>query len=293
MVSRRTPEGFRPGITNATVQVLPLVTDPRRQWNPGWCTYTDGFDLNPDIEIFCGGENDKTATAAACWRQGNLLHFGFEQTPSDLNDTGRELLLNCIAYISRFTEDQPIAVTPSVFSGPVAPPRTYLDRRLRDKKSASEIDWIVQPSIIQLLKGKSPDEIVQWYDEHRGFLHPGAEGKLELDKDALALRIRFDTPEFFERAIAALRKGGVDGRRAGRLLAGYAPLDAPQSTNPDSWDAWLRENRPYLFFSDQGDYGWYIDPLAKKRGVPSQQLRGPVRASISEGPTSSQVKSVP
>jgi hypothetical protein len=40
----------------------------------------------------------------------------------------------------------------------------------------------------------------------------------------------------------------------------------------------LKTNEPYLFASDSGDYCWYIDPLAKKRGTPSSELRGPKRA---------------
>ena len=121
MVIRKTPPAFQPPVANATVRMLPLVRDQARQWKPGWCTYPDGFDNNPDIEVFCGGENEKMAAAGACWRQGNLLHFGFEQSPVEMNEAGQRLLLNCIAYISRFREDAPIAITPSVFAGaPVA-----------------------------------------------------------------------------------------------------------------------------------------------------------------------------
>src|SRR5262245_51318456 len=123
LVVRPTPAAFRPTVTNKTVRMLPLVREQKRDWRPGWCTYPDGFDLNPDIELFCGGENEKMAGAAACWRQGNLLHFGFEQSPSEMSEAGQRLLLNCIAYISRFTEDRPIAVTSSVFGGAVALPR--------------------------------------------------------------------------------------------------------------------------------------------------------------------------
>ena len=255
--------------------MLPLVQDQKREWKTGWCTYPDGFDLNPDIEIFCGGENEKQAAAAACWRQGNLLHFGFEQSPAEMNEAGQRLLLNCIAYISRFTEDRPIAITPSVFAGPVALPRAYLDRRLRDKGDASEIGWIASQSVTNTLKGKGPEEIRKWYAENRGYLHPGPDAKLEVDKDARAL----GTLAFFDKAIEALRRGGQDARRASELLAGYAPLDAPQSNDVTKWESWLQENRPYLFFSDAGDYGWYVDPLAKKRRIPSAQLRGPARAS--------------
>ena len=99
--------------------MLPLADDMTRKWRPGWCTYADDFKNLPEVEFFCGGINEKTPTAAAIWRQGNLLHFGFEQSPAEVNETGQALLLNSIAYISQFTEDRPIAVTPSVFAGPV------------------------------------------------------------------------------------------------------------------------------------------------------------------------------
>lgn len=290
MVTRPTPPAFRPTVTNSTVRMLPLVRDRSRQWKAGWCTYPDGFDRNPDIEVFCGGENEKQAAAAACWRQGHLLHFGFEQTPEEMNEPGQRLLLNCIAYISQFTEDRPIAVTPSVFAGRVALPRAYLDRRLRDKGDASEIDWIVGPSVLTQLKGKSPEEIRTWYAENRGYLHPGQDAKLEVDKDARALGAPIDSIEFFDAAIKALQRGGQDRRRAAGLLAEYAPRQAPQKSAVAEWEAWLREHRPYLFFSDQGDYGWYIDPLAKKRGVSSEQLRGPARASPSRSTQSGQAQ---
>jgi hypothetical protein len=276
---RKTPEAFRPSVTNATVRMLPLVREQAREWKAGWCAYPDGFENNPDIEVFCGGENEKMDRAAACWRQGNLLHFGFEQSPAEMNEAGQRLLLNCVAYISRFTEDRPIAVTPSVFAGAVALPRAYLDRRLRDKGDATEIDWIAGKGILDSLKGKTPEEIRTWYAENRGFLHPGWDAKLEVDKQARALGAAVDTLEFFDRGIEAVRKGGDEARRSFRLLSDYAPDQAPKKPDVSSWETWLSENRSYLFFSDQGDYAWYVDPLAKKRGVPTQQLRGPGRAS--------------
>ena len=62
-IERSTPSAFKPEETSATVRMLPLVRDVDRQWKNGWCTYPDGFDENPDIEIMCGGENEKTARA--------------------------------------------------------------------------------------------------------------------------------------------------------------------------------------------------------------------------------------
>jgi len=278
MIDRPTPKAFRPTETNATVAMLPIVRDTAKQWRAGWCTYPDGFDENPDVEVFCGGENEKMARAAACWRQGNLLHFGFEQSPAEMNETGQRLLLNCIAYISQFTEDRPIAVTPSVFAGPVAMPRAYADRRLGEKGEVSDVTWLLSERALEQLKSVGRDAARRWYAEHRAYLHPGAELKLEVDEDALALAAPIDRVEFFDRTIAALSRGGKDAERATTLLARYAPTEAKLSS-ASAWEKWLKENRPYLFFCDEGDYRWYVDPLAKKRGIPTAKLRGPKRAS--------------
>ncbi|PYK96726.1 MAG: hypothetical protein DME19_18770 [Verrucomicrobia bacterium] len=279
MIQRPTPAAFRPLVTSATVPMLPLVRDQTRRWNAGWCTYSDGFDENPDIEVFCGGENEKTSRAAACWRQGNLLHFGFEQSPAEMNEAGQRLLLNCIAYVSRFTEERPIAVTPSVFAGPVAYPRAYLDRRLGEAGDVSDAAWLLSERAVERLKGKSREEVKNWYAENRPFLHPGPGMNLEIDEDAHALGSPVDRIEFFEKTIAALRAGDERAQRAARLLARYAPVGADKKEDAMAWEKWFEENRPYLFFSDQGDYRWYVDPLAKRRGVPTKELRGLARAS--------------
>jgi hypothetical protein len=279
MIERATPKAFRPPETNATVAMLPIVRDTATQWRAGWCTYPDGFDENPDIEVFCGGENEKMSRAAAWWRQGNLLHFGFEQSPAEMNEIGQRLLLNSIAYISRFTEDRPIAVTPSVFGGSVALPRAYADRRLGEKGEVSDATWVLSERTLEQLKSLSRDEVRRWHAEHRAYLHPSPDSKLEVDEEAFALAATIDRVEFFDRAIAALCRGGKDAERAASLLARYAPTETAKHDSASAWEKWLKENRSYLFFSDQGDYRWYADSLAKKRGVPSKDLRGPARAS--------------
>ena len=86
------------------------------------------MDEAPEIEVFCGGINSKTATAAAFWRQGNLLHFGFDLSPDEMNTSGKEMLENAIAYIARFTDDRPIMVSPIPLCGPRVPdPKTDPD----------------------------------------------------------------------------------------------------------------------------------------------------------------------
>jgi len=237
-----TPPYFRDEIKAAEIDVLPLVDDISRNWPAGWCSYASDFSRNPDVEYFCGGVNHKTPTAAGWWRQGNLLHFGFEQSPVEMNQTGQKLLLNSIVYISHFGEDRPIAITPSVFAGEVAPTRARSDRP----------------------------------KEEQPFLYPDENQKLQIDANLKALGVAFDAPDFFEKAIAGLRGDTEASARALRTLERYVP-DGPKSATADQWSAWWQENKPYLFASDVGIYRWYVDPLAKKRGVPSTELRGPKR----------------
>jgi len=94
------------------VLVLPLIRAGLKPAAPGWCTYTRDMPETPEIEVFCGGINAKTSTAAAIWRQGNLLHYGFDIAPDEMNEWGKALLVDAVAYISRFTEDRPIMQTP-------------------------------------------------------------------------------------------------------------------------------------------------------------------------------------
>ena len=88
------------------------------------------------------------------------------------------------------------------------------------------------------------------------------------------------TSEFFDRTLADLGNGDIAvAGRARRLLERYVP-DGPRDGSPASWSAWWRDNRAYAFASDAGDYRWYVDPLAKKRDVPTRELRGPRRADL-------------
>jgi hypothetical protein len=195
-----------------------------------------------------------------------------------MNETGQKLLLNAIAYISRFTQDRPIAVTPSVFAGPVARSRGSVVRALKNQEYP--LQWLKEDFAAELWNRISPmsrDQMLEWARQNSGFLRPDATQKLELDPDLEALGMPFDKPEFFEKAIAGLRAGGKDAERANRLLQRYVS-GGPRETGADQWNAWWNENKTYLFASDAGDYGWYIDPLAKQRGTPTSQLRGISRA---------------
>ena len=58
------------------------------------------------------------------------------------------------------------------------------------------------------------------------------------------------------------------------------PCGPDVTSTAQEWLDWFVANRHYLFFTDLGGYRWYVDPLAKARGGPTAELRGPARADV-------------
>jgi hypothetical protein len=81
------PDAWKGAVDGERVEILPLVDDLERNYRSGWCTYAYEHEQAPELEVMCGGVNTKTPRAAALWRQGNLLHFGFEQWIESPTDT--------------------------------------------------------------------------------------------------------------------------------------------------------------------------------------------------------------
>jgi len=277
-VRRPTPGVWAGEIKATEIEIVPLVEDRSRSWSSGWCTYSGDFERHPEVEWFCSGINDKTPTAAALWRQGNLFHFGFEQSPAEMNETGQALLLNAIAYISRFGDDHPIAVTPSVV---VASPwylRSQVQSRLEGRNGGiSDAARMLDPATFAEVSKLAASEVAAWWKASGRFLHPDPEGRLTVDRDLQALGEPFDTPAFVARAIEQLRADGEAARRAALLLSRYLP-DGPADSDAKAWEQWWKKNAPYLFALEAGGFRWHLDPLAQKRRVPTAELRGPLRA---------------
>ena len=67
--------------------------------------------------------------------------------------------------------------------------------------------------------------MAQWADENGPFLHPNQDQVLTIDLDLVALGVKFDQPEFFDKVLADLSsQDPVRGGRAQRLLGATFPL---------------------------------------------------------------------
>jgi hypothetical protein len=272
---------WRDELATAQVDVLPMVKDVDRKYPMGWCTYENTLIEQPEVEFICGGINDKRPAAVGVWRQGNQLHFGFDLSPDEMSDVAQAMLINSIVYIARFTQDRPIVIAPSPFYTKTATrARTsVLDWLQASRFQPYHLDWIddmVDASVSGSIPARTREAYHTWYQSNMAYLHPGPTGKLQWDEEARSLQIRYDKPELFERGIEALRSVATRDQAA-TLLRRYAP-EGPDCEDADRWAVWYAENGPYLFYCEWGSYRWYIDPLAKQRGVPSNELRGPARA---------------
>ncbi len=280
LTSQPTPEAWQNTIRTGKVLVVPLVKDTARSYHNGWITYQASILDSPEVEIMCGGLNQKQVEAGAVWRQGNLLHFAFDLSPAEMNETGQALLLNCVAYIARFTEDRPIATTLSAHSGK-APRRRATVEGLFGSSPGPDIErlnYYFSPTTVAVINKMNRSAYEKWFNENAPFLTANAEGRLQVDETARELDIPIGHTNFFAKCIQKLRDP-PSSAKARSLLNRYAP-EGPAAGSADDWESWWQESRPYLFFSEIGGYRWYVDPLAKKRGIPSDKLRGPARASI-------------
>lgn len=279
-----TPETFAPELKTATIAVMPLV-DGIRQYHSvindnarGWSTHYYEFADMPEVEVFSGGINEQTPRSAAFWRQGNLLHFGFEQSPAQMNNTGCAMLVNAIVYISHFTEDRPIDITPSVFG----PEKIAVSRNRATNyfsRFPMEVTNIFSTATLAAFNWHDTSVAQAWVASARPWLHPNSENLLEIDAEAKSLGTPFDAPDFLPKTIAALHDEKTKAV-AGTLLARYVFQPLGESAGANEWEKWWQENSPYVFYSELGNYHWYVDPLAKQRGIPTKDLRGSLRADV-------------
>jgi hypothetical protein len=268
-VRRRVPGEFAKVLGQPMVDAVALVSDVNQTYPAGWATHIDELLESPDVEVISGGINDQTPRSVAIWRQGNLTHFGFEQSPDQMNDTGRDLLVNTIVYASRFSEDRPIGRTLSVFVHDDYPrTRTRIARWATDMNDEDVERFFDEPQ----LKGASAGKA--WFAENRQWLHAGQDGRLTLDTDAKKLGWTIGDVD----AVSKLLDRFDSDPTIRTLLVRYVPDGPGAGANATAWRSWWNDHREYVFFSEAGGYRFYTDPLAMKRHIPTARLRGPLRA---------------
>ncbi len=276
-----TPEAWREEVKGTEVEVIPLVKDPQKQHQNGWISYYQRLIDSPEVEIVCGGLNEKDLRGGALWRQGHLLHFAFDLSPSEMNDVGQALLLNSIAYIARFTEDRPIARTRTAWDAEGAAPRLrrWIESLFASQKpSEATLKSYLTPETVAAVRNMDRASYEKWFKENSPFISSDPKGRLAVDTTAKEMGIAFDDPEFFPKCLAK-STNAASAAKARVLLERYGP-EGLRADSPEAWNNWWEENRPYLFFSQPGGYRWHVDPLAKRRGVPSRELFGPARATL-------------
>jgi hypothetical protein len=277
------PEAWRdelPGVE--TVDLIPLVDGSGG--DSGWCTYDWGLDA-PDVEVFCGGQNHKAVTAAAFWRQGFLVHFGFQESPAQLNDAGDAMLLAAIVYAARCKEDRPVTRVVSPFK---TRKRALLPREKAKVGLASEQGlqtWFDGPVVVELAD-LAEEARRKRFDEVMPFLVANDSSRFEVDAVLRAWGVGNRDVAFFGRCEKALGAGGDDAAKARALLERYVKDGPGAGSTAAAWTKWIAANREFVFFSDVGGYRWLVDPLARQRGVPTAQLRGAARVA----PAAAQVR---
>ncbi|MCB9884046.1 MAG: hypothetical protein H6838_01065 [Planctomycetes bacterium] len=273
-VPHATPQSWREALGDAAeVQVLRLG-DPAATPMPGWCT-AGGQLTGPEIEVMCGGINTKQPTHAAVWRQGNLLHWGFEPDPDHLEETGRKLFVNSVAYIARFVNDRPVVRVRS-FADPAggAPSMLWLDRLIADGDVEQLAGMFAEPWNARI--EAQGDGAVAWVKERLGAVRDsGGNSDFTLDERALALGVDLRQRAVLRELVARL--DGEQAETARALLESLVAGGPDPGTTKNNWTNWLRRNENALCW-DAWSHVWRVDPLALWRRVDSERLRGPERA---------------
>ena len=280
-----TPEAFTDTISAATIDVLPVADVAMDIEQFGWCSYPNVMAHMPDVEIMCGGVNHKHADSVAIWRQGNLLHFGFQQSPDQMTANGRNLLANAIVYIADFHQDRPIARTRVGVGG-----ETFLTTRSnfvlwcgrRDQDGNIRkfcLDMLAPDERATLLSlVHDPAGYSHWMTTREPYLAPYPDpAVLAVDGQLLAAGITYDSPEFLAFVHKLLRSDHP--AEAAHLVANYLP-ECPTNLTPAQQADWIAARVPVLFAEDSAGYHWYVDNLAFSRGLASSSCRGPDRRDV-------------
>jgi len=212
-----------------------------------------GFEDSPDAEWISSGVNSKGPRSVALGRHGNYFMWGFWGDPSMMTDSARQVFINTIHYMKKFTGQRPLITKQGqsrewslVYAGYV--------RELGGKKDTEAFLNNLFGERIKNEIGLDADKLETYFKAKLEYLHP-VSPSFDVDPDLEQLNLSNRKLEFFDALVERLADDPEDPVSK-RLLDRYAK----GLTTPAELDVWLGSHRDRLFFSDVGGYRWFLKP---------------------------------
>ncbi|MFC1530527.1 hypothetical protein ACFL6R_07445, partial [Gemmatimonadota bacterium] len=231
---------------------------------PGWIVHDEiegkvglvsdpfGFEDSPDCEYISSGINMKAMNSVALGRQGNWFLWGFHGPPATLTDEARRVFLNTVVYMRQFDGQAAYGTA---------------EKQGRDWV-LSYCDWLAEGDARGYYAGRfdpallaetdsSGTLLAEIFAENMEYVRLDDDRRWTIDEDARELGISNRSPELIETCIDLLDGDGAESARARRLLDRYTEEDV---SGASEWQAWYRENRQRLYFTDTGGYLFKVRP---------------------------------
>ena len=213
-----------------------------------------GFTDSPDAEILALGFNiGKAYGDVGIGRHGNFLQWGYCAPPSQMTESGRKLLLNCIHYIRKFDGQAPLSrrkssPRPEVVAWAGAVGRISDDRQ-------REYFLLTFPEELYEKYRSDPNGWFNYYRTNIELIYYNKAYRVddELTSLGLASNRRIGT---LQRLIELLDDPQC-AATARKLLGRYTDLSF-ETRSP--WQEWFDENKGRIYFTDAGGYKFLVVP---------------------------------
>ncbi|MHC4354043.1 MAG: hypothetical protein ACYS0H_15145 [Planctomycetota bacterium] len=212
-----------------------------------------GFEDSPDAEAIALGFNTgKEYGAVGIGRHAHVLQWGYFDSPSQMTEAARKLFLNCICYIHRFDRVRPLVREDSSHRLNAIRLALLIDR-IQDKKFFSST---FAPELMEKYKGNAKG-LADYYRENLEFVYRDRGYQVDSELKELGL-VSNRSVETYGRLIELL-DNPQRAEKATRLLRRYTSQHGG-FTSTDRWRQWFAENKERIFFSDIGDYKFFVIP---------------------------------
>lgn len=223
-----------------------------------------GFEDSPDCERISGGKNSKGPAHIAIGRQANLLQWGFYAAPDRMTESARQVFLNSIVYMRRFDGHRPLVEQTTSHRDWLGDYIDLIRNRLPTMPEGAQKgmgDYLLKqfPKSLTDKVGLDADALEAWTKKHIEFIHAPAAYQLTLDGDLAKLGLSNRDPKFLvwlEQSLKLDAKDALALSLAERYLDGTFADTRAILAHLETW-------RGRLFFSDQGGFRWFKNPLTK------------------------------